>query len=172
MLFVGSKKIIGFVLTVLLATTFHSTSAIFLIAYSVYHIKLNNIARLTILLFVPIVFVLIYIFLIVFNDNCEEKRKETNRQSGLINLCYVACICQAFSSVYNTALCVMYYFIVYTVIAIPNTLEIFRYIKIRDKAYYTIIKTLIGAIFVAYGLYALKYDSWAMTNPYIFFGEY
>lgn len=204
MFFVERKKIIGFVLTVLLATTFHSSSAIFLIAYPVYHIKLNNIGKLTILLFVPIVFVLreplfllfgklfkknvqientgaytlfmvfvlIYIFLIVFNDNYERKNAETDKQNGLINLFYIACICQAFGSVYNTAIRVGYYFMVYLVIAIPNTLENFRYIKIRYNSYYTIIKMLIGAIFVAYGLYALKYDSWAMTNPYIFFWEY
>ncbi len=204
MFFVERKKIIGFVLTVLLATTFHWSSVIFLIAYPVYHVKLNNIGKLTILLFVPIVFVfrvplflvfgklfkenvqientgaymlfivfvLIYIFLIVFNDNCEEKNAETDRQNGLINLCYIACICQTFSGVYNTALRVGYYFMVYMIIAIPNTLEKFRYIKIRYNSYYTIIKTLIGAIFVIYGLYVLKEDSWAMTNPYIFFWEY
>lgn len=204
MFFVERKKPLPFVLTVILATTFHKSAMVFLIAYPMYHVKFSNIGKILLLALVPVVFifrkslfimlskffrenfqidntgafllflvfVLIYIFLVVFNDSCDKNNIDNERQNGLTNLCYLACVIQVFGGVYNTALRVGYYFMIYMIIAIPNTVENFRHIKVKYNSYYTIVKIVIMALFVGYGLYALYDDSWARTNPYIFFWQF
>lgn len=204
MFFVENRKKLWFVLTILLATTFHSSAIIFLVAYPLYHMRTNNIGRLVMLAFIPVVFVfkeplflilsklftenaemeetgaltlflvfiLIYVFLIVFNDTCEFKNADDEKQNGMINLFYAACICQAFGGIYNTAVRVGYYFMFYMVIAIPNTMENFKHLRVKYNSYYTIVMTVIGAIFVFYGLHTFAHGTWSRTNPYIFFWEF
>ncbi len=198
MYFIENKKKILFILTVLLASTFHSSSLVFLIAYPLYHIKYNDFGKLLLLFLLPIVFILrgtlfsllsklfkedamiestgagtlffifvcIYAFLVFFNDSKDKN------QNGLINLCYVACICQAFSGIYSTAMRVGYYFMVYMAVAIPNTMDNFKYIKIKYNSYHTLIKFAILVVFLFYGLYAFRNGGWARSCPYIYFWQY
>lgn len=196
--FVERKKLIRFVLTVIAASKFHYSAMIFLIAYPLYYLRFNDVGKLFCLMLLPmiyllkehlfvvfsklfkesaavedtgaitlfLVFVLIYAFLAVFNSRYDK------RQNGLINLCYVACVCQAFGGVSNIATRVGYYFMVYMIIAIPNTMENFRTIKIRYNSYYTLIKLALIMIFVIYGLYSIKHGSWSRSYPYFYFWQF
>ncbi|MBQ2932175.1 MAG: EpsG family protein [Clostridia bacterium] len=204
MFFVEKKKPIPFILTVILAATFHKSALIFLIAYPLYHTRFSNICKILLLSFVPVVFVfrdllfnllsklfrenaqigstgafllflvfvLIYVFLIIFNDYCDKNNIDNERQNGLTNLCYLACIVQIFGGIYDIAMRVGYYFMIYMIIAIPNTIENFRHIRVKYNSYYTIVRIVIMVLFVGYGLYAIYDDSWARTNPYIFFWQF
>ena len=58
MKFVEEKKIVYFVLTILLATLFHKTAIIFLVAYPMYHIGLNDIWKAVFTLIIPVVYLL------------------------------------------------------------------------------------------------------------------
>ena len=190
MKFVEEKKLIKFIITVWFASLFHYSAILFLIAYPIYYLKLKPSRELLYVLLIPGVYILrvplftvlskllkdsaevsttgaftlfavfcaIYIFLLTYNDNTDEK------QNGMINMFYIACICQAFGGVHQLALRVGYYFMVYAMIAIPNTLA-----EIKDLTSRRTVHTIIFSVFVVYGLYMLANSTWAMTNPYIFF---
>lgn len=190
------KKVL-FVLVVLFASAFHSSAIIFLIAYPLYYVKFNNVTKLIFVMALPviyllreplfvifsqlfkndaeiestgaitlfIVFSLIYLFLIFFADDSDRQ------QNGLVNLFYMACVCQAFGGVYNTAIRVGYYFMVSLIIVLPNTIMSMKERGISKKNEYQISYMILLFVFVVYGLSALSDRSWAMTNPYHFFWE-
>ncbi len=199
MYFIEKKMPIRFLLTVYLATLFHSSAIIFVVAYPLYYLQLNKTARIFSLAALPgifflrgplfaifsrifkddataeetggglilfLVFVMIYAFLSVFNKTDDKK------QNGLMNLFYMACACQAFGGIYNTAMRVGYYFMVYATIAIPNTMKNFKEVKIRYNTYYSISLVALTLIFVLYGLYSVKNGSWSRTYPYFFLWEF
>lgn len=190
--YIEEKKFIKFMLIILLSFLFHSSSLIFILAYPLYHLKLSSVKKMFFALAVPVVFVikeplftlfsklykenatvdetgaitlflvffLVYLFLIFF---CREDDKE---QSGVINIFYFACICQAFGGVYQLAMRLGYYFMIYSVIAIPNTIA-----KMEDRRSAKLANILIFIAFVGFGIYSLRNSTWAMTYPYKFFWE-
>lgn len=193
------KKLVFFVLLVLLAVSFHSSAIVFLIAYPVYHIRLSTVPRFY-SLFAPIVvyvfrvplfeilsrilkrnaqiedtgaitlfiiFCLIYVFAVAFGH--EEDREET----GLRNLFLLACLCQAFGSVYNTAIRVGYYFMVYLALLLPRIITNLhgRSESVLAKDNRRMMYLGISVCFVAFGLWQLSRVSWAMSNPYWFFWQ-
>lgn len=190
--FIEEKKFIKFILLVLFASTFHSSSIIFLVAYPLYYLKLSDKSKFLFVLTIPVVYVfrtpifniaskifkesagteetgaftlflvffLIYIFLIFFN------KKQDTHQNGMINIFYFACICQAFGSINQLAMRVGYYFMIYSAIAIPNTIA-----EMEDKRSAKLAQIILFGIFILYGLYALKSSTWAGTNPYNFFWQ-
>lgn len=192
MRYVEEKKIIPFILAIWIATFFHKTAIIFLVAYPMYYIRLNDLWKLLCTLFIPfvyflrqplfeilsrlfkeeaavkdtgaltlfLVFIAVYIYLIFFN------KKSDKNQNGMINLFYLACLCQAFGGVYDTAMRVGYYFMPYLAIAIPNTIT-----KNKDRQEYQTNYILVLLAFVAYGLYAIRTSTWEMAYPYYFFWE-
>ena len=195
MFFVEKKRPILFLLTVYLATLFHSSAIGFVIAYPLYYLKLNKTARIFSLALLPgifvlrgplfavlsrifkdnataeatggglvlfLVFVMIYAFLAALNKTDEKE------QNGLINLFFMACACQAFGGIYLTAMRVGYYFMVYAIIAIPNTMKNFKEIKIRYNTYYAVSLVALTLIFVLYGLFSIRTGSWSRTYPYFF----
>lgn len=196
--FIEKRKPMLFALTVVVASFFHSSAIVFLVAYPLYYINFANIGRMISLLILPIlfvlrgpifailskiftdnavveetgagtlfiVFVLIYVFLILVNKVDDE------RQNGLINLCYAACICQAFGGIYNTALRVGYYFIIYMVVAIPNALEALKGSGRMYRTYQFLVELAFIVIFVVYGLNSIQNGSWSRTFPYIWFWKY
>ena len=101
-----------------------------------------------------------FVYLIIFN------RKGDDNQNGMINLFYLACLCQAFGGIYNTAMRVGYYFMPYLMIALPNTIT-----KNKDRQEYQTNYVLVLLAFLAYGIYAIRNSSWAMAYPYYFFWE-
>ncbi len=190
--YIEEKKFIKFALLVFLSTLFHYSAIIFIIAYPLYYLKLSEKNKFFFVLAIlgvyilrnPIfniaskifkdsaetgetgafmlflVFFLIYIFLIFFN------KKQDSDQNGMINLFYFACICQAFGGIYQTAIRVGYYFMIYSVISIPNTIA-----NMEDKKSIKLANILIFATFVGFGIYSFKNSTWAMTYPYNFFWE-
>lgn len=188
--FIEDKKLIKFVLTVFVASLFHYTSIIFLLAYPLYYIKVNNTGRVFSLVFLPIIyifryplfsllsrifkdealpddngaitllliFVLIYVFCVIF----ARKEKQMN---GLLNLFYLACVCQVFSGVYSTAMRVGYYFMIFAILLIPHIIE-----NLRENTEVKVILTFVISIaFMLFGLYLLYNSTFAQAYPYIFF---
>ena len=84
----------------------------------------------------------------------------------------MACACQAFGGIYNTALRVGYYFMTYAIVAIPNTMENFKEVKIRYNTYYAVSLVVLTLIFVLYGLFSIKTGTWSRTYPYFFLWKF
>lgn len=195
---IKKKKIIPFILTVLLASTMHSSAIVFLVAYPMYYVKLTEMQSFIFTLLIPVVYVLkaplftvlskilkenaementgagtlfvvffmVYLFLVVSNSQQHKK------QSGWINLFYIACICQAFGGIYSTAMRVGYYFMPYLAAALPNTVSDFQYTgKNTEKRDFILSYVFILIAFALFGLYSLSSGSWAKTNPYVFFWQ-
>lgn len=190
MSYIQEKKLGKFALIVIAASLFHFSSIIFALAYPLYHIRIPKKIRLWMIpalavvyaaryplfaiasrLFkehavasdtgaftLMIVFALIYLFCTVFlHDHDLES-------AGFLNVFYFACICQCFGSVHQMAMRVGYYFMPSLAIALPNIIANMK--KPNDRK---VFKSCVFLVFVAYGLYALRGASWAMTNPYHFF---
>ena len=106
-----------------------------------------------------VVFVVIYIFCTIYND-------ESELQSGFLNLFYIACLCQAFGGLYGIALRVGYYFMITLVVLLPNLLKTMP--KSKEKMYFNIF---IPIAFFSFGLYSIYNSSWSMAYPYHWFWE-
>ena len=196
-IFIRNKKPVPFILTVLLASTLHKSAIVFLAAYPIYYLKAMGKMRWMTVGLLPVVYLLrnplfsvlsrlfkddavpdnnsavtlflvfsaVYIFTAIYTD-------ENNiHNEGLMNLFWIACVCQAFGGIYATAMRVGYYFMVYLILLLPESL---MYIKenINDNnKTYTVSTIAIYAAFIIYGLYSLYSASWAMSNPYHFFWQ-
>ena len=192
LMFIKQKKPIKFIIIILFASLFHDSVLVFLLAYPLYYLKIRKSHRITILLFIPIVylfreplflflskifvddaqmsdtgaftlflvFILINIFCIVFMD---EEDKTSN---GLLNIFTIACFTQAFGGIYVLALRVGYYFILPLILLLPRVLQ-----SIKNESLRQTLSIIIALCFVAYGLYQITTDSWAMSYPYYWFWE-
>ena len=191
-IFIEEKKPVKFLITVCIATLFHYSAYIFLVAYPIYYIKLNNVWRQFSVICIPLVFLfrkplyeifgrifkdtvvadktgavtLFLVFLAVYIYLITFNRDCEEDQNGMINLFYVACIVQSFASVSNIAMRVGYYFMPYLMIAIPNTIT-----KNKDKQEYQTNYVLVLLTFMAYSIYAIRTSTWAMAYPYYFFWD-
>ena len=205
--YIEQRKKIKFILMVLLASQFHSSAIAFIIAYPLYYFRLNDFSKILCVAAIPIVFIfkaplfslfskifkddavvestnagllfvvffMLYIFLILFNNKSSDEKN-----NGYINLFYFACVCQAFGGIYQTAMRVGYYFMIYLCLALPNTIyninsynteadELSRSIISSKKNTSQFLYMVVISIFVWYGLYAFKNSTWAMTYPYYFY---
>lgn len=190
MKYIEERKIVKFAIVILLASLFHYSSFVFAIAYPLYYLKLSDNSKFLFVAAIPIIYILrtpifnmvskffkdsaatvetgaftlflvfflIYIFLIFFN------KKQDAHQNGMVNLFYFACICQVFGGIYQIAMRVGYYFMIYSAIAIPNTIS-----RMEDKRSAKLANILLFGIFIIYGLYAFRTSTWAGTYPYKFF---
>jgi len=180
-------NIIVFVSLVLLAMTFHITAGLFLIAFPLYHIKLNKIARwiscgVPVILFVlakPILTValglvnkqhqmqytgamglfLIYMAIYVF---CCIFAKEEHQ--GFVNIFFVACCVQALCMWHPYLARLGYYFTLVLVLLLPQIFD-----TVQNKYLRIIFNVGCAVFFVCFGLRALYNTGWAMSNPYRFF---
>lgn len=188
--FIESRKIVPFVLLVFLSSLFHTSALCFLPAYFVYVIPVNRkwrfgtfaILGLVFLLRVPLfqalvrligrsdspdyngainlflVFTLVYLF-------CSLLETENKRMNGQMNLFYLACVCQAFSSVYSSALRMGYYYMLPLPFLLPMAVDNISEYKQRE-----VVRLLVYVCFLTFGLYTLSSKTgWAMSNPYHFF---
>lgn len=193
--FIKEKKLVKFILVVLLASTFHKSAIIFLVAYPLYYIKISKLIQYIMAGILPVVylfryplfniltkligkdavpdnnnaltlfvvFTAIYIFTVIYSDKSNG--------SGLNNLFWVACFCQAFGGVYSTAMRCGYYFMVYIILLLPQNLSYMKN-KLKDSNLtYTVFAGLIFCAFCAFGLYLLYSTQWSMSYPYYFFWE-
>ena len=190
--YIEEKKLVKFILVIFLSTLFHYSSITFIIAYPLYHLKNSDNRRLLLTMFIPLVYVLkeplFYVFSKIYKENAEVgetgaftlflvfflvyiflvffNKDDDKKQSGMINLFYLACICQAFGGIYQQAMRVGYYFMIHAVIAIPNTID-----KMKDKRSAKLANIVIFTAFVGFGIYSLRNSTWAMTYPYKFFWD-
>lgn len=193
-LFIQEKKPIKFILTVLLAYTFHDSSFIFLLAYPLYHIRLNDLMRKISVGIIPIVYLfrvplftvfskffkdeatitdgetavtLFLVFTLVYIFCIIFQNKESKDQNGLLNLFLVACCCQAFGSVYELAMRVTYYFMMSLILLLPSVM---KEAKLEKRENYLVTFGIMGA-FILFGLFSIYDSSWAMAYPYYWFWE-
>lgn len=181
-----------FLIIVLIATLFHSSAVIYLLAYPLYYLRLPKDYQL---LMVPLLlviymarypifsvasklfkknavpddngaFALFLVFIMIFIFCQVYCRSDDESSIGFMNIFYFACICQCFGGVFDIAMRLGYYFMPSLAVALPNILVTIPNQRDRRLLQYTIF-----AIFVIYGLYALSVDSWQMSNPYHFFWE-
>ena len=145
--FIKEKKLIPFIIAVLLANQFHSSAILFLGAYPIYYVRTEKVIyKIASILVLPVVFVfreplfnimvrflgendkvtatnafMLFVFFVLIYVFClllEDKSNE--EQIGCRNLFYMACICQAFSGVSNLAMRVGYYYMIYLVLLFPE----------------------------------------------------
>lgn len=192
MQFIESRKFIPFILLVLVASLFHTTALCFLPAYFAYVIPVNRkwrfgtfaILALVFVLRVPLfqvlvrligrsnspdnngaitlflVFTLVYLF-------CSMFETEDKRMNGYMNLFYLACVCQAFSSVYSSAVRMGYYYMISLSVLLPLAID--NIVEYRQRE---LIRFIVYICFLSFGLYTLSSKTgWAMTNPYHFFWQ-
>lgn len=189
---IRNKKLKRFMLWIGLAFLFHSSAAVFLLAYPLYHIKLNKIGRIlsipllaVIYLFrLPIFkqisrlfkddaipdnnnsFMLLAVFVLIYLFCTVFIENDDYDNASMLNIYYFACVCQCFAGVYNTAMRIGYYFMPALIIALPNIVS-----KQKNKRNMFLFSIILQIIFILYGLYSIYKSSWAMAYPYHFFWE-
>lgn len=185
-LFIQERKLGKFLLCVLVASCFHSTAWIFLMAYPVYHVKLGpSLRKLTIpalaavyMLRYPIFYIvgrlfkdnpiadhngaislfLVFVLIYVFEVLYMDRSEEEN---GLLNIFYIACCAQAIGGVYSTVLRIGYYFMTSLILLLPLVIQ-----RINRRKDALLLKVLIAVCFVTFGLYSIRNSTWAQAYPY------
>lgn len=192
LLWVIRKKLIAFVLAVLLAMTFHKSAIFFIVAYPAYHLKMNKPLRwvscalpaAAYLLRSPLfalagrfydayavpdynnAYRLFAVFYLVYLFCCvfSEEREET---SGLKNLFLGACCVQAMSGMHSIVMRVGFYFMLPLSLLLPAVL-----ISMKNRKLAVLFKVGISICFIAFGLYSIHGDDVARTYPYFAFWEW
>ncbi len=189
--FIKNKKIVPFVVIVALASFVHSSAWIFALAYIIYYIPIKKNARIVTLIAIlainifkaPLLgvlgslfgisitidnngawmffalLVLIYIFGMMYSDG----EKETE---GELNILFLACVCQAFSSLNSIVARMGYYFLPILLVLLPRII-----CRIKDEDVRFISKTAVYIGFIAYGLFSIWSTEWAQASPYMFFWQ-
>lgn len=192
--FIEEKKFWRFVMLILLATCFHYTSVLFVLAYVVYHVRIPEKARWGLLLLFPVVFVfrlplfnmlsrllktgavatqtnavtmmLVFCMIYIFIVFLFHGENEDAQANGYMNLFFCACICQIFSGVYSTAIRVGYYFMIALVLLLPMAIG-----RIKDERIALILRWGIIVCFVWFAFDSIIDSSWAKAYPYYFFWQ-
>lgn len=187
--FVKNKKLIPFLVTVLFATTFHSSAWIFVIAYPLYYLKMSRSLRKLSFAILPVVYFLRYplfhLFSVLFKDNatvdnngaktlfivfslvyifCSMFSDEREETAGLKNLFFVACCIQGLGGVNSLVMRVGYYFMNSLILLLPLIIH-----NLSNKTNARIIRAVVGLCFVLFGLYSLRTGSWSRAYPYYWF---
>lgn len=181
-----------FLITMLIAALFHSSAAIYLLAYPLYYWRPPKDIRILMVAFLGVIyaaryrifgvasklfrenavadnnnaFMLLLVFVLIFIFCQVFCRNEDESSIGFLNIFYFACICQCFGGVYSIAMRVGYYFMPSVAVALPNILT-----SIPDQKDRRVLQFIIILIFIIYGIYALEHSSWPMANPYHFFWQ-
>lgn len=192
--FIKRRKPLWFIVTTLLAACFHSSAAIFLIAYPLYYIKTGKNGGWISAIALPIIYMLRFpmfeVLSKIFKKNAAVDnngalmlfvvfsivyifclffgdRKNNERTNGLSNIFWAACAIQALGGVYSIVIRVGYYFMLYLVLLLP---EVFEDMKNRLRPEQRqVVLLIVGVCFLVYGLYAIRNGGWAETYPYSFF---
>lgn len=183
------KKIIKFLIWVLLASLFHSSALFFVLACPLYYIKMKQKTRLLLLVLLPIpylnktklfvalcnlfgysyqitetgafMFLIFLVLLYVF-----VTLYEVEADGGWKNLLFVACILQTMSGINSVVMRVGYYYLLSLPIVVPNAISGIK--KGTDRH---LVSIALGLFFLFYGLYSIINSGWAEAYPYSFFWE-
>lgn len=145
---IKQKKLIRFVLMVLVATFFHSSAIVFLIAYPLYHSRVNKRIRSISIVSLPLIFAfkrtiyytlltiigkdvnrytdnngavtLFVVFSLVYLFCCLLSEKGDFFQNGLLNIFYVACAIQALAGLYSVITRLGFYFMMALPLLLPS----------------------------------------------------
>lgn len=189
--FVNKKEKIKFILTVLIAMSFHYTACVCFLLYPLFWLKLKKTQRfgaviipLSFYIFRVPLFIRLYpllkddtieveengaitlfiVFLFIYMFCCFFLKTDDQISGGCLNIFLVACCCQAFGSINMIAQRVGFYFMIPIAISLSNIID-----QIEEEKTKLVLKMLIESIFIVYGLYAIMTSTWAMANPYHFF---
>lgn len=188
---IQEKKLFPFLATVLLACLMHDSTFVFLLAYPIYHMKLNRTFRLVSILLIPLVFMFRYqlfsVLSLLFRQNAVPDnngavsllifltgiyaictifvKEEDTQNNGYLNLFFVSCICQVFGNIYSIALRAGYYYIIFAILLIPGT------VAQMEPRLRVIAKLVIIVFFVGFGLFQIYNSSWSMAYPYYWFWQ-
>lgn len=183
---IEKRKPFQFFLIILLASFFHSSAWVFLVAYPLFHIRPSKIGRIVsfVLIFIvleikrdlfpflaelfgrtarldnnnSIHLFLIFLLIYLFCTFFEDKEK-----SGYLNLFFVACCIQAMAGLNNIISRAGFYYMLPLLISLPAC------ISRSDYRFRYLIEFSIIVCFVFSGLYQIENTSWAMACPYHFF---
>lgn len=185
------KKPIPFLLLVLLASTFHESALLCLVAYPLYYLRVNRAVRTATFALLPLVYLLripimrlvflvlgiqttivdtgalvLFLFFAALYLLLFLLSDDCEEHNGLLNLFFVACLIQALSGVYNTATRLGYYFTFALLFLLPS-------IFAKEKSENTRRILRVGGIlaFCLIGLSFIATTDWAMANPYYFFWQ-
>ncbi len=190
--FIEEKRIKTFLSLILIAACFHTTVLFFVASYFAYWLPIKRKWRMSTLGILVIVFLfrtplfriavrvlgkntvadqngainlfLIFVCIYLF---CSLFEKNNEKINGYMNIYFIACVCQAFSGVYSSAIRMGYYFMTALPFLLPQAIN-----NIEDFRQRQIFKFLIHGCFLSFGLYTLSSKgSWAMSNPYHFFWQ-
>ena len=191
-LFVVKRKIIPFLLLVLLGSTFHTSSMLFLIAYPLYNLNLSKNGRIASIVLLPIAFVLkgllfsslcsiVGLYKSSVEDNgawtlfavfsliyvfCCIFKSEDKLYNFYLNLFWVSCFIQAMGGVNLLVSRVGYYFALFLPLLLPRTIQ-----SIKNDFAKLNISLIIMVCFILFGLYNIYSTYWAKAFPYHFFWE-
>lgn len=188
--YIKERKPIFFLLTVLLACTFHSTAIVAIVAYPVYHFRLERrsalyggvgVLLLVFLLKDPLFFALarllaenpevvrssaINLFLlltVLYVFFVLFYRIEDDEIRGFSNIFWLACATQIFAGINSLAGRVTWYFMPTLIILIPNLIV---NMNIKEKQTLKYLAGMIGILACIVGLYFLRTDMVALAYPY------
>ncbi len=191
--YIQGKKIIKFLASVIIATLFHSSAWVFLIAYPLYYYRPSKKIRWISVGLIGVVYAFRYrlfnafsvlfkedvglvessaltlvivftaIYVFCFVFSDEQKNEEI---SGLMNIFYCACVTQSFAGLHNLAMRVGYYFMIILIVLLPNVINTMTIESNRKVMNYAVLSS-----FGVYGLYSLSTTFWAKAVPYYFFWQ-
>ena len=187
--FIKKKKLIPALLLIVLASLFHESSLLFALSYPAYWLPIKRNARMITPVVLLCVFMfkgpllnaigsllglnididnngafiffaflmMIYIFCMLLSDG----EKETE---GMLNILFLACFCQAFSSLNSIVARTGFYFLPILTLLLPKVLN-----TIKDGKMRFVLKAAVYTGFILYGLFSIQTTQWACAYPYRFF---
>ena len=189
---IRKKKPVVFLLCVLLASFFHKTALVFLVAYPLYYLRLTKAMRVVSVILLPTCFflrenlmllvtrllgisiqldyngsfMLFFLFSAIYVIGFWLSDDQKPEQNGYLNIFFLACLVQAFSGIYNIATRMGYYFTLALIFFLPSLIGNAKVSNERTAARWTVI-----AAFTVIGLYFIYITSWSISYPYYFFWE-
>ena len=192
---IQNKKPLQFLAFVILASLFHTSAIVFIIAYPIYWIKLGKATAAASVALLPVLFVFrvplftlltkifytnahadynnavtLFAFLSIIYTFCVIVRNKGNDNfNGLANLFFVGCAIQSMGGVYSSVLRLAHYYLLGLTLLLPELVKVLK--EHQDRRLATLITFFIYLVFIAFGFYSIRSSSWAMCYPYYFCWE-
>lgn len=191
--FLKERKFLPFAIIVILASTFHTSAFVFIIAYPIYGYKMKKSIALGSIISLPIIWYLrtpvfqlavnllsinvtidnngainlFIIFTLIYLFSTLFVNRENSKANGLSNLFFVACLIQALGGVYSIVIRLGYYFMIYLILLIPEIISDMK--NMHSFKERKIVLSCIYISFIYFGLYFLRNGGWAESYPYYAF---